>query len=176
LEATVENLKYQIDELLKTCMDKKDKFSEFTVSDSLRLITKDIQVDDIPTIIFSDILAFEFCENYQGKSDGWGLYYGPKLTFKTETGETKEFPSLNQITPDIIELWKTRSNESLHPILLARYNSLVWEFTKIITGENPDYIFALNAIDNIILIPKKDCNLHSITMFKKLEYALNLAL
>lgn len=172
----MDEFKDRVDEKLKSYANSKEKFSESDIAGSLKALTKDIQGETIPISVLADILAFEFSENYQDKLDGWGLFFGPHITYRNEKGNIIEFPSLSQITPEIIEFWESRTRGFFHPIIMARYNLLIWEFNKIVKVRNPSYFFALTAIDNMVSIVEGNSYSRSINLFKKLEYALSLAL
>ena len=147
----MKDIKQLIDNTLLSFTKRKDEFSELDVGQSLQIITKNLQKSEISKEVFSDIIAFEFSENYDDPSKAWGLYFGPKWILGDEKGNTIEFPSLDQVDVEIIEAWKARAKENLHPVLLAQYNLLVWEFTHVVSGHTAEYMYALNAIDNTIL-------------------------
>lgn len=172
----MDSLEKQINNLLKEYDNSIQKFNESNISDSIRRSTKSIKKENIPDSVFADILAFDFSENYHEKSDGWGTYFGPLFASKSNEGEIIQYPDIKQVTSLILSFWEKRTNELKHPILLQRYNLLIYEFYKIVTGSIPDYKFAVNAINNIISIADNECYSDDIYVFEKLEYALILAL
>ena len=103
-----------------------------------------IAINNLPeSILNSDIcryesLAFNFSENSSDRH--WNLYYGPQFTFiKNDTQEEVCIPSLNDITPEIIEYWENRAQVVKNPLLKMRYTGLVFVFKKKLFNVEPDY-------------------------------------
>ncbi len=76
-----------------------------------------------------ELLAFNFCEDYDWSSwgaNGWGTYFGPMEIWRNGNGD----PHKDEVTADAIAYWSERLKEAQHPVLKIRYASLVWEFRK----------------------------------------------
>jgi hypothetical protein len=151
----------------------RDKFCEFIIDSHLRKypISENSNYEDI-----AETLAFGFSEDYHDEAIGWGTYFGPMMVSKYEDGKQFEYPSINQITPEIIKYWETRAKESIHPILTARYSGLVFDFSKKILGKKSTFETVTIYIKALIDIATGDlCNVPTQT-FSKLERALNLSI
>ena len=100
-----------------------------------------------------EVLAFNFSENSSGRY--WNLYYGPQFTFvKNDTQEEVSIPSLEDITPEILEYWESRARVVKNPLLKMRYTGLVFVFKKKLTDVEPDYhsikLAHVNAILDVV--------------------------
>ena len=118
-----------------------------------------IAINNLPeSILNSDIcryesLAFNFSENSSDRH--WNLYYGPQFTFiKNDTKEELCIPSLNDITPEIIEYWENRAQVVKNPLLKMRYTGLVFVFKKKLFNVEPDYrsikLAHINALFDVV--------------------------
>jgi len=135
-------------EHLKQLLDKLDAQEEATseaaTSDRLRQFRSDLEKQglDESLILQAESMAFGFAENYPDETTGWGTYYGPMMVMKDEKGQWKEAPSIQLVTPEMIEYWARRSEEAKNPLFRARYADLVWDFSKKITGTSADVKYA----------------------------------
>lgn len=123
----------------------------------------------------AEVMAFGFLEDYQSQETGWGTYFGPMMVLKNDDGTFTESPSIQKVTPQIIQYWSERAMASKHPVLRTRYADLVWDFSKVVTKTPPHYTMAHIVIDSIIEIAQRNCHKHEVYVIKKLERALSLA-
>ena len=72
--------------------------------------------------------------------------------------------------------WQLRAQKSGHPVLKARYADLVWDFSKIITGESANISNAYILIDATIDIVNQRLFKNINEAIKKLERALFVAI
>ncbi|ADH60473.1 conserved hypothetical protein [Thermoanaerobacter mathranii subsp. mathranii str. A3] len=153
-----------------------DKLSEAMIVDKInRFIQKEFEQKPPNTILWEQ-LAFAFIEDYPKDKSNWGTYFGPMATFSNKEGQIIEYPSIFEITPEIIHYWEQRTQESKHPILKARYSNLVWDFSEKIINKKPHYSFAQIYVDSVIEIACKDLHEYEIDTIQKLKRALSLAL
>jgi len=150
--------------------------SETEISDKIKDFLKQRYANNPPEILLWEQRAFNFIENYSGNKFGWGTYFGPMFIFPNEEGNWIEYPSIQEITPEIIAYWERRAKESNHPIFKARYSNLVWDFSEKVKGEKPNYSIAQIFIDSVIEIVEKDLHKCPTNVIEKLERALSLAL
>lgn len=169
-------------EHLKQLLDKLDAqegaTSEAATSDCLRQFKSDLEKKglDEPLILHAESMAFGFAENYLDETTGWGTYYGPMMVIKDENGQWKEAPSIQLVTPEMIEYWAKRSEEAKNPLFRARYADLIWDFSKKITGTSADVKYAQIVIDQTIQIAEGRYCKHETAVETKLERALGLSL
>jgi len=123
----------------------------------------------------AEYIAFEFEASYTDKETGWGGYYGPKFVLPNKQGQVVEFPSIQQIDEEIINYWKKRANESMHPILSCRYADLVFDFEPIVLKKNIDFTMAQKVIDSTLDICDKSLE-DGLGCKSKLERSLSLAI
>ncbi len=149
--------------------------SEAAVSQAIRSLRDQKDVSEPPMQWIAEAMAFDFCEDYQDQTTGWGTYFGPMFVFNNGDGTATESPSIKKVTEQIIQYWAERAKASKHPVLRARYADLVWDFSKVVTNKSPHYTMAQIVIDSIIEIAQRNYHKHETAVIKKLERALSLA-
>lgn len=77
----------------------------------------------------AEVMAFHFVEDYPDKDSRWGDYYGPFFVLPNEDGHLVEYPSINQITPKILEYYEARAKAVRNPLMSSRYADLVVDFS-----------------------------------------------
>ena len=75
----------------------------------------------------------------------------------------------------MIVYWEKRADESLNPILKARYSGLVWDFKKKVCGEKPSHQIGRTYIHSLIEVANGDYHKYHYVTFVKLKRALHLA-
>lgn len=167
-----------IDDILKE-FDTPDKksFNEFDVYSALQTLISqnknEILIDDE---LKSEIIAFEFEENIQYLINGSIDYY-THYFIRTKNDEiSKDILTNELITPEMIYYWEKRVNETINPILKARYSGLVWDFKKIITNNPPTHNICRLHINSLIDIANGDFYKYEVYTFLKLKRALILAI
>lgn len=150
--------------------------SEADISKTIYSVRDPKDVTEPPIQWVAEAMAFDFCEDYQDQTTGWGTYFGPMFVFDNGDGTATESPSVKKVTEQIIKYWTERAKTTKHPVLRARYADLVWDFNKVVTNESPHYSIAQIVIDSIIEIAQRNCHKHETSVIKKLERALNLAI
>lgn len=141
-----------------------------------------IAINGLPESILSsdncryESLAFNFSENSSNRH--WNLYYGPQFTFiKNDTQEEVCIPSLNDITPEIIEYWEGRSQVVKNPLLKMRYTGLVFVFKKKLFNVEPDYrSIKLGHINALFEVVNGDYCHHKSIILGYAERALELSI
>lgn len=124
----------------------------------------------------AELIAFAFDEDGRDQDTGRGTCFGPVTRCVTGDGTAIEFPSIKDVTPEMVQYWTDRARQARHPIMRARYANLVWDLAKIVTGNRPDFRMAQGAVDAIIEIARSDCHECQSDVIDKLERALSLAL
>ncbi len=133
-------------EILDSFDNSSDKiFDEHEIASELKqLIPEDKSKVDME--LRAELMAFEFVEDYPNNETGWGTYFGPMFVINNNDGTATESPSIKLVTNEIIEYWTKRASECKHPILVARYSGLVWEFQNKITGTKPNQSLSLHIV------------------------------
>jgi len=149
--------------------------SEADISKTIYSVRDQKDVTEPPIQWVAEAMAFDFCEDYQDQTTGWGTYFGPMFVFNNGDGTATESPSVKKVTEQIISYWTDRAKTTKHPVLRARYADLVWDFSKVVTNESPHYSMAQIVIESIIEISQRNCHKHKTSVIKKLERALCLA-
>jgi hypothetical protein len=170
----VDSIKDDLLRVLKSLEEMTEPLDELVVSRQVRSVGEKLEMKENPIEFIAEIFAFDLHEAREISK--WDLYYGPMLEGTNQDGSAFEHPSLSMITSDMVQYWMNRSRISKHPVLTARYADLVWEFTKVVTGKQPDIEFAQLTIDNVIHLAHNGSYSRDIGVIKKLERALSLAL
>ena len=120
-------------------------------------------------------IAFDFLADYPNGNSGWGTYYGPMFVLPNNQGQMVEYPSIQKITEETLNYWRSRAKETKNPILSSRYADLVIDLSPRVLQERADYNFFHLVIDASIEICGKllaeplDCK-------TKIKRALTLAI
>lgn len=123
---------------------------------------------------WSEVLAFGVTgtEHYEKP---WGTHFGPMGSGTRSNGEPVYFPDATQADVAVFSHWKARSTVVKAPVLVARYNDLVWDFANLIGKEKPDVSSARKAIRAYIaLATQNGRDVHDV--FDEAERALTLAI
>lgn len=99
---------------------------------------------------WADVLAFALAAGTQHNEKPWDTYFGP-MGSGTRDGQIVFFPDVRQADRGILEHWKFRARAVTAPVLIARYNDLVWDLSKLIANEKRTVEFARRAIDAYLI-------------------------
>ncbi len=170
----------KVEEILKSLNSSTQQVCEEEISEMLKKVAKqeygENWRENIPEVLRAEIMAFDFMEDYQNSETGWGTYFGPMFVLPNKEKGAVEIPSIQDITPSMIDYWEKRAIELKSPILKTRYADLVWDFSEKIKGVKPNYKMAVIAIESIIDIADRDLHRYQISVITKLKRALSLAL
>ena len=98
-------------------------------------------------MISAERMAFRFAADSDFAEANWKTYYGPFAIINVGENKVKISPSIDRVTPEMLEYWEKRATETPHPVLRARYADLVWDFSKKVTGKPAKISIAHIAID-----------------------------
>lgn len=174
--ARMKDLLVRLRELLSKYDSSTQPISEAEIYTAIRRLRD--REDQVPPPVewLAEVMAFGFHESCRDKETGCGTYFGPMATWTERDGTIGEFPSVKDVTPDMIRYWTDRAKQAKHPIMRARYADLVWELTEIVTGNSRDFRMAQVAVDSYIEIARSDCHKYQTDVIDKLKRALSLAL
>lgn len=154
-------------------IEKQNKVSEYDISDILRkFINKD---EKVPFELHAEALAFGFTENLSEEKNEWNTYFKPMMVWKNEDGSVTESPSITQVNQDILNYWQKRLSESNNSLLKARYSGLIWDFTKNITNNNPDFKVGISYVESLIETVENRIFHYQIELVTKIKRAINIA-
>ena len=91
-------------------------------------------------------------------------------------GEVYESPSIQRVTPEMLDYWEARSQEAAHPVLRARYADLVWDLSRRIRGTSASVDCPRTVIDATTQIGAGGFCEHDMRAVEMLERAVSLAL
>lgn len=152
-----------------------EKKSEHDIASEFRaILPKD--GEDISMELRAESMAFDFMENYTNKDTGWGTYFGPMVVWSNGDGTATGSPSIKLITKEIIDYWGTRAEETKNPLLQARYTGLIWDFSKPVLNEAPNYKIGLKYVESLIeTVENRNCR-YETDLITKIERAIQIAI
>ncbi|MDR4499138.1 MAG: hypothetical protein MRK02_14655 [Candidatus Scalindua sp.] len=165
----------KLNELLKKFDKEKGPLCEIDISAEFKKLYEANDNSDVSIVLQAERMAFDFREDCKNQETGWGTYYGSMFVFRNEDGTFSEGPSIQKITPEIINYWEKRSQQTQHPVLKARYLGLIWDFSEKVSGKKPSHTIALAYIDNLIEIAEKKLQEHEGDIRSKLKRAIELS-
>jgi hypothetical protein len=107
-----------------------------------------------------EMSAFNFMPSTGPDRSVWGTYFAPSMTATNKDGTEVYSPDIRQADGAVIAYWESRSDETRHPILRARYADLVWDFARLVTKNRPQVVYAQRAIDAYIEAINGKCYFH----------------
>ena len=156
----------------------RSQVGEHAFLDRLRALEKRLieRGDAVPKELTAEEIAFTVYAADHGNSSAWGLYFGPMMSWMTQSGERCDLPSMLEMTPDVFQHWADRARQCMHPVMRARYADLLWEIPQKREGVRPDVVMARIAIDSYLEAVEAKRYDHEVTRIAKAKRALDLAL
>lgn len=85
----------------------------------------------------AEIVAWRFMP-MRGEDRGpWDSYFGPLASGTTADGKEVYLPDARDVHREVIEHWRSRSEQTPHPVLRARYADLALEISRIWNRHHP---------------------------------------
>jgi hypothetical protein len=168
----------ELNEVLRTLESVEYATSEHAIADRIRKFRADKIKDEAasPLEVVAELMAFDFTEDYQSNTSGWGTYYGPKMVLQDESGQWIEAPSIRLVSDDILNYWRHRAETCKHPVMQARYADLVWDFSRKVANTAPTVTLARIVIDASVRIAEEKLVEYDTYIIKKLRRSLSLSL
>lgn len=108
----------------------------------------------------AEIMALTFGENEDGESGPWGTFFKPNIRYRDSEG-IYESPKYENITQEIVDYWKLRSENTDNLYLKIRYLGLLFDFNSKVTGRPFDSSITILYIESIILLCEKNNDLEA---------------
>ncbi len=123
----------------------------------------------------AEVQAFTYSPT-RARESPWRTYFAPSFYARDKSG--KDIPIPNAATIDLatISHWSMRAQNLKHPILVARYADLAWDFAGLIRGHRRDPEMARLACDAYIAAVSLEPKLHPYELTESLSRALMLAI
>lgn len=113
-----------------------EPLSHFAELDAL--VEPDKLTDDERLGCEAEILGWRFMPMRGDDRGPWNSYFGPIGAGTSVDGEEVYFPDARKISRETIEYWRTRSEQTSHPVMRARYADLPLEIGRIWNHHHPD--------------------------------------
>ncbi len=120
--------------------------------------------------------AFQCMDNHSGSPEGWGNYYGPSMEGAQQDGTPWQLPDAKSITSEMLTYWSERAETSSHPVMKARYAGLVFDLSKIITGQSPNFKIVEIYFNSLLEIARGKHHEFEMMIVEKLERALDVSI
>jgi hypothetical protein len=98
----------------------------------------------------AEVWAFELPASEPGETSAWGTHFGPRRAEGAQNASNGLFADIKHRGAELVEYWKSRADETRHPVLRARYADLVWDLARVAASAQPDIRFARLAIDSYL--------------------------
>ncbi|MCK9436712.1 MAG: DUF4209 domain-containing protein [Proteiniphilum sp.] len=151
------------------------KTSEHEIASEFRKLLPE-KGNEISMELRAESMAFDFMENYTNKDTGWGTYFGPMIVWNNGDGTSTESPSIRLVTPEMMEYWTRRLNQTTNPILKARYSGLVWDFSKPVLNSNPDFKIGIEYVKSLIATVESRNYRYETDLITKIKRATQVAI
>jgi hypothetical protein len=126
--------------------------------------------------VWAEISAFNFMPSTRPEGSIWETYFAPKMSATRQDGTEVHSPDIKEIDDPIITYWATRSGGAHHPIMRARYADLVWDLSRIVTGNRAEIAHARHAIDAYIGVIDEKIYFNEVQAEDFVNRAINLAI
>lgn len=169
-------IKKYLDEFDKRLLPIDTGNGEFEIANRIKqIIEKENKNYKRTNEDIAEEIAFDFLPGYPNVKSEWGTYYGPKFILPDQSGQMKEYPSIQKVTEHMLNYWQDRANIVTNPILKSRYADLVVDFYPTVVKKNAHYALFSLVIDSNIDICKK-LLMYPLDCKKKIKRALDLCL
>ena len=124
---------------------------------------------------WSDALAFAFSVHNAGNNP-WNSHFCPMGSLVDQEGIKRYFPDIAGTPPSAIDHWMQRAASLHHPVLVARYADVAWEFATAIGQKKRDPQMARTAVDAYLKSASGGFRSQDYYRYEALERALKLAI
>lgn len=172
----MEQLPQTVRDVLEQLDDPGQVQDESEIYDQLRKAQAVVQSTEPNDALQAELIAFAFAV-YDIDDDSSSSGHFQSLMSGTDSeGKAHHFPDRDHVPPDFISYWQSRSQETQHPVLRARYADLVWDLGRATTGKPPEVTAALTAIDGYLDAIERHLTQPGYGLEQKIGRALALAL
>jgi hypothetical protein len=98
----------------------------------------------------AEVWAFQLPASEPGQASAWGTHFGPRPIEGAQNASNGLSPDIKHQGAALVEYWKSRAEETRHPVLRARYADLVWDLARVATSARPNIRFARLAVDSYL--------------------------
>ena len=125
----------------------------------------------------AELMAFAFLEDKKDELSHWDTYYKPFILHIDDQKKVSyEFPSLDQVSIEMLDYWERRGKEAAHPILISRYLGLVWDFSIKVKSCKPNFAIGERYITSLLAVANQNLYKEPIYAIIKVKRALSVAL
>lgn len=154
-----------------------EPFGEDDVDAALRsLKPEDDDRWEPPAEYIAERIAFSFDERSPDDDEDGQPWFMPMMSGRRDDGTHWEWPSLQDVTLEMLEYWRQRSAEAKHPVLRARYAGLVWELRQTVLGATAQVEMAQKWVDAVLEVVTTQCHEHDVEVCGKLGQVLAVAI
>lgn len=153
----------------------RDEYDYYSAINELR---KQLETENTlaPIDLRAELVAF-MIHSHDGQSPSvWGSYFGPLMTSTSTDGQRLDSPPLSTISTEVLDYWRRRARECVHPVMRGRYADLLWELPPVAAGEKPEADMARLAVNSYLEAAEQGLYEHKILAINKSERALAIAL
>lgn len=165
-----------IEEIIQRFDVSKEAIEELVLSDHIGKARNELTASNEVERAGAWAEALAFALQTDGERSPWGTYFCPMASRSDKDGNRQFFPDIAGTPPVGVDHWVARANSMHHPVLVARYADLAWEFASIIGQKKRDPIMARIAIDAYITSAGGGFRSEDYHRYSALERALALSI
>jgi lysyl-tRNA synthetase class 1 len=141
----------EVVQLLASFDARLGTFEVVEVADAIRQTAKDLGATspEQRSRWWAEWAAFAFDVDPAPGGGPWNTYFQPMMTRRGDAGAIYT-PDLREADAEVLAHWRERATAVKHPVLAARYADLVWDTTRVVTGERASIEFPRLAIDSYV--------------------------
>lgn len=168
--------KPNLEALLSSIESRKGFLEYHDIDTEIGNTWKNYSSEKPPLKWLAEIIAFQFMEEHPGEIEGYGDYFGPMMEAVSGDGTPIRIPDVKLVTKKVITYWTDRAKSSKHPVMAARYAGLVYDLSRVVTGQSAPYEIAEIYFKNLLIISKESLQEHEMVIVHKLERALHISI
>ena len=136
---------------------RADAYKTFDVSSALNAERAKLQspTPEHNKGAWAEVLAFALAAGREHGEKPWGGYFGPMASWQRQDGKVIYSPDAREADADILLHWKQRASTVRAPVLVARYNDLIWDLSRLIANERRNVDNCRRAIDAYLVCAKQ---------------------
>jgi lysyl-tRNA synthetase, class I len=112
----------------------------------------------------------------RARESPWRTYFAPSFYASDKSGKDILIPDASTIDLATISHWSMRARNLKHPMLVARYADLAWDFAGLVPDQRRDPEMARRACDGYMAAAQLEPKLHPHEITESLSRALMLAI
>lgn len=165
-----------IEEIIQLFDASKEAIDEMVMSEHLGKARKALEKPSESESAGAWAEALAFALTNGGERSPWHTHFCPMGSGVDKDGKKFYFPDIAGTPPVVLDHWITRATTTHHPVMVARYADLAWDFAGPIGQRKRDPEMARIAIDAYLVSASGKWRSEDYPRYEALNRALGLAI